>query len=64
MAITRVAVPKAMGLKQVLGFAKPVIDTPLPSSAVVDMVSVAEGTAGTGAPPPLVGTPAAAGGAS
>jgi hypothetical protein len=47
-----------------LGFSKVVIDTPLPSSAVVDMVNVAEGTAGGGAPPPLVRTPAAAGGAS
>jgi cytosine permease len=60
VAITRAAVPKAAALKQMLGFAKPVIDTPLPSTAVVDMVTVAEGTAGTGAPPPVVGTPAAA----
>ena len=61
VAITRVAVPKAMGLKQVLGFSKVVIDTPLPSAAIVDMATVAEGTAGPGAPSPFVPAPATAG---
>jgi purine-cytosine permease-like protein len=55
VAITRAAVPAAMGLKRVLGFSAVVIDTPLPSNAVVDIASVSEGKASdTPASPPLV----------
>ena len=60
VALTRSIVPRAAALKQALGFSRVVIDTPLPSSAVVDMATVAEGTAGVGAAPPVVPTPATA----
>jgi len=45
VAITRAAVPGAKALKELLGYSKVVEDTPLPSSAVVDIATVAEGTA-------------------
>jgi purine-cytosine permease-like protein len=50
VAITRAAVPGAQALKGLLGYAKVVEDTPLPSSAVVDIATVAEGTARPPAP--------------
>jgi hypothetical protein len=50
-----------VALKQALGFSAAVIDTPLPSSAVVDMVTVSDGTAGPPTTPPFAPTPAAAG---
>jgi purine-cytosine permease-like protein len=57
VAISRLAVPGTRALKELLGFSKVVIDTPLPSDAVVNIVTVAEGTA---RPP----SPAMAGAAS
>ena len=42
--------PGPMALKQMLGFSKVVIDTPLPSTAIVDMATQAEGKAGTSPP--------------
>jgi purine-cytosine permease-like protein len=62
VAIARSVVPRAVALKQVLGFSKVVLDSPLPSGAIVDIASVADGTAAPGATPPLV--PAAAAGES
>jgi cytosine permease len=61
VAIARSLVPRAVALKQALGFSAAVIDTPLPSSAVVDMVTVSDGTAGPPTTPPFAPTPAAAG---
>jgi purine-cytosine permease-like protein len=45
VAITRAAVPAAMGIKRLLGFSEVVIDTPLPSNAIVDIATLAEGKA-------------------
>jgi hypothetical protein len=49
VAIARAVTPAAAALKQLLGFSKLVVDTPLPSDLIVDIVTVSEGTAG--APP-------------
>ena len=46
---TRALVPKAMALKETLGFSKLVIDEPLPSDAIVNMAEEAEKS--TEAPP-------------
>lgn len=62
VAIARSAVPGATALKELLGFSNVVLDTPLPSNAVVNIATVAEGTAGPPAAPSPV--PAAAGGSS
>ena len=40
--LTRALVPKAMPLKQALGFSAVVIDEPMPSYAIVDMATEAE----------------------
>ena len=48
--ITKLAVPHTKALKDLLGFSKVVQDTPLPSSEVVDIASVAEGKARPPAP--------------
>jgi purine-cytosine permease-like protein len=42
VAITRAVVPKALPLKQALGFSSLVIDEPLPSHAIVDIATQAE----------------------
>jgi purine-cytosine permease-like protein len=60
VALSRAAVPAGRALKELLGFSKVVIDTPLPSDAIVDVATVAEGTAAPPAAPALAG--AAAGG--
>ncbi len=43
--IVQSVVPGRVALKRVLGFARPVIDTPLPSNLVVDIATVSEGNA-------------------
>jgi len=48
VALARAATPTAAALKRMLGFSKVVIDTPLPSSLIVDLATVSEGVA---APP-------------
>ena len=50
VAITRVVVPKALPLKQMLGFSALVIDEPLPSHAIVDIATQAEQKAQQAAP--------------
>lgn len=42
VALVRVAVPKASGLKSMLGFSDVVIDEPLPSGAIVDIATMSE----------------------
>src|SRR5581483_2584519 len=56
VAIVRSVVPRAQSLKQILGFSKLVADTPYPSSAVIDLATLAEGVV-HGSPSP--GIPAA-----
>lgn len=58
VALTRSIASHADALKRVMGFSKVVIDTPLPSTAVVDLVTVAEGTAGPQPTPALAGAAA------
>ncbi len=50
VAITRVVVPKALPLKQTLGFSALVVDEPLPSYAIVDIATQAEQKAQQAAP--------------
>lgn len=58
VAIARAMTPAAAGLKQLLGFSKLVVDTPLPSRLVVDIASISEGTAAPpDASPALAGAP-------
>jgi purine-cytosine permease-like protein len=56
VAAVRAAVPATMALKRMLGFSDLVVDTPLPSAAIVDIATVSEGKAGVTPPPtgPLV----------
>src|SRR5262249_43003536 len=49
VGIARAAAPASLTLKKILGFSKVVIDEPLPSYAVVDMATEAEGSSS----PPL-----------
>jgi purine-cytosine permease-like protein len=58
VGILRAAVPRMSSLKQALGFSKIVIDEPYPSSAVIDMASVAEGLTVSGTGPTIPATPA------
>jgi purine-cytosine permease-like protein len=57
VGIVRAATPRAHTLKTALGFSKLVIDDPYPSSAVVDLATVAEGS--SRAAPQMQGMPAA-----
>ena len=59
VAIARAAAPASLSLKRILGFSKVVIDEPLPSYAVVDMATQAEGAAGPEGAPPFVPAQAA-----
>jgi purine-cytosine permease-like protein len=56
VALARSAAPTAEALKKLLGFSKVVMDTPLPSTAIIDLATVSERTGG----PPLTGSLATA----
>jgi hypothetical protein len=43
VAILRSVIPRAQSLKSALGFSKLVADAPYPSSAVIDLATLAEG---------------------
>jgi hypothetical protein len=51
VAIVRSVIPRAQSLKAALGFSKLVADVPYPSSAVIDLATLAEGAShGSGGP--------------
>lgn len=54
VALVRAAFPAATAFKRILGFSKVVIDTALPSDAIVDIATVSEGKAGLAPPTPPV----------
>jgi purine-cytosine permease-like protein len=60
VAILRSVIPRAQTLKATLGFSKLVADAPYPSSAIIDLATIAEGVAhGSGSPsipPALAGS--------
>jgi purine-cytosine permease-like protein len=55
VALSRALVPRAAGLKRLLGFSRVVQDTPLPSNAIVNIVSVQDGTAAPEPAPAMAG---------
>jgi hypothetical protein len=46
-------IPRAQTLKAALGFSKLVADTPYPSSAIIDLATLAEGVTHGSASPPI-----------